>query len=182
MLLHEQAVAGSRLGYTHRVTHAPVAIRPAHAGDLTEILHLFADDELRSAESEPMVVTNALLSALAEIEADPNNQVYVAVLGSAVVGTFQLTFIRQLSHGGSLVVRVGSVFVRASERSRGVGQSMMGFARAEAERRNAQQLQLTSKLRRERAHRFYERLGFGMTHKGMTLYLEPPHRERTTER
>jgi hypothetical protein len=48
---------------------------------------------------------------------------------------------------------------------------MMHFARAEAERRGALRVQLTSNVQRERAHRFYERLGYRATHKGMKLYL-----------
>jgi hypothetical protein len=55
---------------------------------------------------------------------------------------------------------------------------MMAFARAEAEQRGALRLQLTSNLARERAHRFYERLGFQATHKGMKLYLAPAASER----
>jgi GNAT superfamily N-acetyltransferase len=149
---------------------------------LAEILHLFADDDVLPEQRAGQIVTDAQRAAFDAIAADPNNQVYVAVLDDAVVGTFQLTFIRQLSYGGCLVAQVESVFVHASARSRGVGRLMMGFARAEAERRGALRLQLTSNLRRERAHRFYERLGFVASHKGMKLYLEPPHRERTTER
>ena len=75
-----------------------------------------------------------------------------------------------------------SADVRASQRSHGIGRAMMEHARREAEGRGALRLQLTSNAAREAAHRFYERLGFRATHAGMKLYLEPPPRERTTER
>jgi GNAT superfamily N-acetyltransferase len=119
-----------------------------------------------------VTLTDAQRAAFEEIAADPNNQVYVATRGEQVVGTFQLTFIRQLSYGGCLVAQVESVFVDPSVRSRGVGATMMQFSRAEAERRGAFRLQLTSNLKRERAHRFYERLGYQATHKGMKLQLD----------
>lgn len=152
--------------------HAPVAIRPAKRGDLPQILRLFARDELLHEGSEAgLAVTDARRAAFDAIDADPNNQVYVADLGGRVVGTFQLTLIRQLSYGGCLVAQLESVFVDPEQRSRGVGTAMMQFARAEAERRGALRLQLTSNLKRERAHRFYERLGFRPTHKGMKLWL-----------
>ena len=106
----------------------------------------------------------------------------IAELEGMVVGTFQLTFIRQLSYGGCLVAQVESVFVSSSARSRGVGGLMMEFARGEAERRGALRIQLTSNVAREQAHRFYERLGYRATHKGMKLYLERAARERTMER
>jgi GNAT superfamily N-acetyltransferase len=168
--------------------HARAAIRPATREDLPAILRIFAEDDthragvpeaLRAASTLPSAGHHAALDA---IQADPNNHIYVAELEGAVVGTFQLTFIRQLSHGGCLVAQVESVFVQASARSRGIGGAMLEHARREAERRGALRLQLTSNLAREAAHRFYERLGYRATHKGMKLYLEPPPRERTTER
>jgi GNAT superfamily N-acetyltransferase len=173
------------------VTHTTVAIRPANRPDLAALVSLFAEDELlRSARpgaagtapaAQPPEVTDAHVVAFDAIAADPNNQVYVAEGGGKVVGTFQLTFIRQLTHGGCLVAQVESVFVAESARSLGVGTSMLEFARAEASRRGALRLQLTSNVQRERAHRFYERLGYRATHKGMKLYLEPPSRAPKAE-
>jgi GNAT superfamily N-acetyltransferase len=160
------------LGYNLRVDNPAVAIRPAKRGDLPAILVLFADDELHGAQSAHVTLSDAQYAAFDAIEADPNNQVYVAERAGELVGTFQLTFIRQLSYGGCLVAQVESVYVAASARSHGVGALMMGFARAQAEQRGAFRLQLTSNLKRERAHRFYERLGFQATHKGMKLQLQ----------
>lgn len=168
--------------------HACAAIRPATEGDLQAILRLYAEDDthraaaLAATGAAPSAATAAHAAALRVIQADPNNELYVAELEGAVVGTFQLTFIQQLSYGGSLVAQVESVFVHSSARSRGVGGLMMEFARAEAERRGALRIQLTSNVAREQAHRFYERLGYRATHKGMKLYLERSPRERTTER
>jgi GNAT superfamily N-acetyltransferase len=164
------------------VINAPVLIRPAKSGDLPAIVHLFGTDELSVQDAAHVTLTDAQRAALEEIAADPNNHVYVATLDEQVVGTFQLTFIRQLSYGGCLVAQVESVFVDSSVRSRGVGARMMHFARAEAERRGAFRLQLTSNSRRERAHRFYERLGYQATHKGMKLHLGRAAPERTDDR
>ena len=174
------------LGYTIGVTQSRVAIRPANVADLAEIVRFFMDDELLGAQHgaserprphgarrRDVQVTDAHIRAFEAIAADPNNTVYVAEAGEKIVGTFQLTFIRQLSYGGCLVAQVESVFVDEGARSLGVGTAMMEFARAEAERRGALRLQLTSNIKRERAHRFYERLGFDATHRGMKLYLQP---------
>jgi GNAT superfamily N-acetyltransferase len=164
-----------------RVTHTPVAIRPARRGDLPAIVRLFGDDDLSAKSLDHVTLTDAQYAAFDVIDPDPNNHVYVADLDGNVVGTFQLTFIRQLSYGGCLVAQVESVHVDSQVRARGVGARMMEFARAEAERRGAFRLQLTSNLARERAHRFYERLGYRATHKGMKLQLEPPAAQRRTE-
>jgi GNAT superfamily N-acetyltransferase len=164
------------------VINAPVLIRPAKSGDLPAIVRLFSTDELRARNTAHVTLTDAQRAAFEEIAVDPNNRVYVATRGEQVVGTFQLTFIRQLSYGGCLVAQVESVFVDPSVRSRGVGATMMHFARAEAEHRGAFRLQLTSNLKRERAHRFYERLGYQATHKGMKLHLDRAAPERTDDR
>jgi GNAT superfamily N-acetyltransferase len=47
----------------------------------------------------------------------------------------------------------------------------MRFAIELARRRGALRVQLTSNVRRGRAHAFYERLGFEPSHVGMKLYL-----------
>ncbi len=150
----------------------PVAIRSAQRDDLPSILRLYGAGTLDPGQKQaPHVPSAAHQAALDAIQADPNNQLYVADVDGRVVGTFQLTFIRQLTYGGCLVAQVESVFVDPECRSRGVGASMMHFARAEAERRGALRLQLTSNLQRARAHRFYERLGYQATHTGMKLHL-----------
>jgi len=169
---HELRVLHSGLGYNRRVIPAPVAVRLAHRADLPTILRICASGALDVAQKQPPNDPSpAHYAAFDAIEADPNNQVYVATIEGKVVGTFQLTFIPQLTYGGCLVAQVESVFVDPELRSGGVGAAMMQFARAEAERRGALRLQLTSNLQRERAHRFYERLGYRATHKGMKLYL-----------
>jgi GNAT superfamily N-acetyltransferase len=175
---HERApttnfrVQRSGLGYNQRVIPGPVAIRSAQRDDLPAILRLYAAGSLDPGQKQASLVPSAAHhAALDAIQVDLNNQLYVADIDGGVVGTFQLTFIRQLTYGGCLVAQVESVFVDPECRSRGVGATMMHFARAEAERRGALRLQLTSKIQRERAHRFYERLGYRATHTGMKLYL-----------
>jgi GNAT superfamily N-acetyltransferase len=171
-LPNELRVQRRGLGYNHGVIPGPVAIRSAQRDDLPAILRLHAGDELNQAQKRPfLTLSDAHYAALDAIAADPNNHVYVADVDGRVVGTFQLTFIRQLSYGGCLVAQVESVFVDPDQRSSGVGSAMMTFARAEAERRGAFRLQLTSNVKRERAHRFYERLGYQASHKGMKLNL-----------
>jgi len=185
-------VIAASLGYTIGVTQSRVAIRPANRADLAEIVRFFMNDELLGAQhgaperartnsSGDVHVSDGHVRAFEAIAADPNNAVYVAEAGQKIVGTFQLTFIRQLSYGGCLVAQVESVFVDESARSLGVGTAMMEFARAEAERRGALRVQLTSNIKRERAHRFYERLGFEASHRGMKLYLQPRAPARKAE-
>lgn len=148
-----------------------VNLRRARKDDLSAIVGLFADDDDAHSPSAYSAHGVGQLAAFDEIEGDPNNAVYVAELGGVVLGTFQLTFIRQLSYGGCLVAQVESVHVHSSARGQGIGALMMTFAIEEARRRGALRIQLTSNVRRTRAHEFYERLGFRASHEGMKLYL-----------
>lgn len=150
-----------------------VNIRPALRSDLPAIVHLYASDELHGA-SEPGArdVAEGYAAAFDEMAGDPNNCVYVAEERGSVLGTYQLTFIRQLSYGGCLVAQVESVYVDAAQRSRGIGGRLMEHAIRLARERGALRIQLTSNLARLNAHRFYERLGFRATHQGMKLYLD----------
>lgn len=146
-------------------------VRAATVADLAGIVRLYADDELHATVHAGRDPEPGHVEALAEIAADPNNQIYVAELAGEVVGTFQLTFIRQLSYGGCRVAQIESVHVAASRRSRGIGEQMMRVAIDEARRRGCLRVQLTTNVARPRAHAFYERLGFVASHKGMKLYL-----------
>lgn len=150
-----------------------VTIRPALRSDLAAIVRLYASDELHGA-SEPahLEVAEGHVAAFQEIAGDPDNCVYVAEQSGVVLGTCQLTFIRQLSYGGCLVAQVESVYVDAAHRGRGIGERLIENAIRRARERGALRIQLTTNLKRVAAHRFYERLGFRATHHGMKLYLD----------
>jgi GNAT superfamily N-acetyltransferase len=132
---------------------------------------LSEDDLAASPEVPGPGLDPAYVEAFEAIERDPNNGVYVAELDGQVVGTFHLLFIRQVSNRGRLIAQVESVVVAKNARSRGVGEAMMNWVIAEAKRRRCLRVQLTTNVARTDAHRFYERLGFRTTHKGMKLYL-----------
>jgi GNAT superfamily N-acetyltransferase len=151
---------------------AAPTVRRALRRDLETIVEILCDDDLGSQSEAPgLPLDHAYVDAFEAIERDPNNGVYVAELDGAVVGTFHLTFIRQISNRGRLIAQVESVTVARSARSRGVGTAMMRWAIAEAERSGCLRVQLTTNVVRVDAHRFYERLGFETTHKGLKLYL-----------
>lgn len=157
----------------------PVTVRKARREDLPVIVALFNEDELyRVAETAAVSPNEGVERAFKVIAADANNHVFVAELTdsslderSRVVGTFQLTLIRQLTYGGCLVAQVEAVFVHPSYRSRGIGTAMMRWAMEQAKIHGCIRVQLTSNDARADAHRFYEALGFRATHLGMKLAL-----------
>lgn len=151
---------------------ANVLIREAARQDLEAIVRLHEEDALGghgdvwSEETRPLY--EAAFRAIAE---SPCNRLYVAVMDGAVIGTFQLTFIPNLTGRGALRVKVESVKVAARLRSQGTGARMMAFAEEEARARGARLLELTSNAARADAHRFYERIGFAKSHVGFKKKL-----------
>ncbi|WP_243792676.1 GNAT family N-acetyltransferase [Saccharopolyspora gloriosae] len=147
---------------------SPVIRRAAEA-DLNAIVDLLADDPLGRTRERPG--DPAYAAAFAAIDADPNQLLTVAELDGEVAGTLQLTFIPGLSHAGATRAQLEAVRVRTDLRGGGLGRELVVWAVEQARRRGASIVQLTSNASRERAHRFYERLGFESSHVGMKLDL-----------
>ena len=141
--------------------------------DVAAVVALLRDDELGAARD---AVTAADLApyrqAFEEIDADPH-QLLVVVRSpdDVVVATLQLTFLRTLSRRGGLRMQVEAVRVAGPERGAGLGQALLGWAVDLGRARGAVLAQLTTDRRRAGAHRFYERLGWVDSHKGMKLDL-----------
>ncbi|MCB8822068.1 GNAT family N-acetyltransferase [Microvirga rosea] len=149
-----------------------LTFREAAPQDLEAIIRLHEEDELGShgdawtPENRP-----AYEAAFAAIAQSSENSLFVALDRDEVVGTFQLTFIPNLTSRGALRVKVESVKVKGARRSGGIGSQMMIFAEEEARRRGAGMLELTSNKTRTEAHRFYERLGYTRSHEGFKKKL-----------
>ena len=145
-------------------------LRRARRQDVAAIVALYADDKLGAAR-ETTAQLDPYYIAFDEIIEDANQELMVAELDGAVVGTFQLTFIRHLSHGGSKVAQIEAVRIAAPLRGQGLGEEMMRWAIERARAAGCARVQLTSNKERSEAHRFYERLGFRRSHEGFKLYL-----------
>jgi GNAT superfamily N-acetyltransferase len=146
--------------------------RPAAREDLPEIVRMLADDFLGAQrEKNETPLPESYLRAFAEIEADKNNELIVAEIDGAVVGTLQITFTPSISFHGGKRATVESVRVDAEHRGRGIGRELMLWAIERARQEKCVSMQLTTNAERKDAHRFYENLGFKKSHLGMKLKL-----------
>lgn len=147
--------------------------RQAAREDLPEIVRMLADDFLgaqRERFENPL--PESYLKAFAEIEADKNNELIVAEMDGAVVGTLQITFTPSISFQGGKRATVESVRVEAKYRGQGIGRELVKWAIERARKENCVSMQLTTNIERTDAHRFYENLGFKKSHLGMKLNLK----------
>ncbi|MFE1880895.1 GNAT family N-acetyltransferase [Streptomyces diastatochromogenes] len=145
-------------------------IRRATADDLPAIVAMLADDPLGTQRESPDDLT-PYLAALERLNADPNQQLVVAVRDGRVIGTLQLTLVPGLSRKGATRSIIEAVRIHADERGSGLGTQLIEWAVEESRRQHCQLVQLTSDSSRTDAHRFYERLGFTASHVGFKLQL-----------
>lgn len=158
---------------TFDLAQQSMQLRRARPSDVAGIVALLADDPLRApVESTDPADRERYGSAFMAIDADPAHLLVVMVReGDVVVGTMQLTFLPGLARAGATRMQIEAVRVSAELRGQDAGTAMIRWAVAEAERRGAGLVQLTSDGSRHDAHRFYERLGFVASHTGFKLAL-----------
>lgn len=148
-----------------------VTIRRARREDVGVIVKMLADDPLGSARErieEPLPAS--YFRAFEALEKDPNIQLVVAEgRDGAVVGCLQLCILPGLSSQGASRGLLEDVRVAAHCRSRGIGESLVQWAVAEARGRGCKLVELLTHHTRIDAQRFYKRLGFQPSHVGMTL-------------
>lgn len=148
-------------------------LRKANAADLESVVGLLAADPLRAAvDSMEIEDRHRYERAFQAIDGDPAQLLVVGCTpGNEIVATMQLTLIPGLARAGATRMQVEAVRVRDDFRGGGLGSAMLRWAVAEARRRGAALIQLTSDGSRAAAHRFYERLGFEASHVGFKLSL-----------
>jgi ribosomal protein S18 acetylase RimI-like enzyme len=150
----------------------PLHCRPAERNDLEAIIALLADDRLGQSRNPLYAEARADYdAAFEEMFGNPDNAVIVAHTQRRVVGCYQLTFIRGLSHNGGLRAQIESVRVASDLRGKGLGTALMQDAITRARGRGAHLVQLATDTRRPQTRAFYERLGFTASHHGMKLPL-----------
>jgi GNAT superfamily N-acetyltransferase len=146
--------------------------RPAERSDLEAVIALLADDMLGQARNPLYADARADYdAAFAEMLGNPDNAVIVALLDGRIAGSYQLTFIRGLSHRGALRAQIESVRIASPLRGHGLGSALVNDAITRARARGADMLQLTTDIRRTQTQAFYQRLGFATSHHGMKLVL-----------
>ncbi|MFN8558014.1 MAG: GNAT family N-acetyltransferase [Dehalococcoidia bacterium] len=153
---------------------ARVVIREATEADLPRLLQLY--HELSQMGSTPEAaareVTPEHRAALRALHDDPRATCFVVEAEGQVQGTLTLYVLPNITHGGRPYALVESVVVAAERRGGGLGARLMAHAERVAGERGCYRVILTSNVRRVDAHRFYERIGYHPSHKGMSKYAE----------
>jgi ribosomal protein S18 acetylase RimI-like enzyme len=144
-------------------------IRQATAQDLPQVLQLYAQPAMDNSQ---VLSLQAAEQQFEQFSLYPNYRLFVAcqkpneqhneqpMPGDAVVGTYALLVMHNLAHQGTPSAIVEDVVVSAALQSQGIGRAMMAHAMDLARAAGCYKLVLSSNQKRERAHAFYESLGF----------------------
>ncbi len=97
-------------------------IRQAEDKDLKAIISLLSNDKLGvDREEKSLEINERYINAFEAIKKERNNTVYVAVEDDKVLGTFQLTFIQNLTYVGGIRAQMEGVRVHENVRGTGLG-------------------------------------------------------------
>jgi GNAT superfamily N-acetyltransferase len=137
--------------------HRPISIREAAEADLPAILRLYAQPEIDDGDVLPL---DAARSIFRQFRRYPRYTLYAAEHDGRIAGSYAFLVMHNLGHLGAPSAIVEDVVVAPELHGQGIGQAMMRHAVAEARHHGCYKLMLSSNARRERAHAFYEALGF----------------------
>ncbi len=151
-----------------QLTHRKATIK-----DLKNIVTLLLEDELgQSREHLEGELDLCYIDAFHMIDTDPNQYLMVVESGTEIVGTCHLNIMPSLTFRDSTRMQIEAVRVAEKYRGQKIGEWMIEAAIGYGKSKGASLIQLTTNKKRDRAKKFYERIGFEATHEGMKLYLE----------
>ncbi len=149
----------------------PLSIRAATEEDIPAILTLYREAQI---DGERGFTVEEALVHFHSLERYPYFHVFVAILDEMVAGTYELIILDNMAKRGRKSGVVEDVAVHPEHQGRGIGRAMMQHALDQCRLAGCYKLTLSSNLKREGAHRFYESLGF--TKHGYSFQIEIPDR------
>ena len=134
-----------------------IKIREAEEGDLPQILNLYTQPDMNDGKALSLESAKKLLNKL---KIYPEYKIFVGMHENKIVGSFSLLIMDNLVHGGTPSGIVEAVVVDPEYHGVGIGKQMMRFAMERCREFGCYKLVLSANLMRDKAHRFYESLGF----------------------
>ncbi|MQR00543.1 GNAT family N-acetyltransferase [Glaciimonas soli] len=135
-----------------------IEIKPATADDAHTIIRLLA--EMDDTPTRPNLGVDRARTIMEQMAAYPYFRAYLVLADGVAVGTFSLLVFGSLTHEGAQQAVLDAVVISRTCRNRGIGSVMLEQACHIAAEAGCYKISLSSNLKREDAHRFYETYGF----------------------
>jgi GNAT superfamily N-acetyltransferase len=124
--------------------------------DLSDVLKLYAQQDIDNGDILTLKEANTIYSKFSKY---PNYMLYIAKIDESIVGTFSLLIMDNIAHQGRPSAIIEDIVVDIKYRYQGIGREMLKHAMETSKKNGCYKLALSSNLKREQAHAFYERLG-----------------------
>jgi GNAT superfamily N-acetyltransferase len=144
-------------------------VRPIAGDELAAAVAILVAGSLAPEDERPGDPA-AYERALGNIRRE-GHDVLVALDAGDVVGVCQLLVFTHLQHAGRRCAEIESVHVREDRRSLGIGSALLAEAERRAAAAGCYRIQLTSRIVRADAHRFYVANGYEQSHLGFKKAL-----------
>ena len=146
-----------------------LTIRKATDQDVPAILALYRDAQI---DGDGGFTVEEATTQLATLSRYPYFNVFVALIDGTIAGTYELAVLDNMAKRGKKSGVVEDVAVGPGHQGKGVGRVMMEHALEECRLAGCYKVTLSSNLKREGAHRFYDSLGFARH--GYSFQVELP--------
>ncbi|WP_036482088.1 GNAT family N-acetyltransferase [Myxosarcina sp. GI1] len=131
-------------------------IRIAIKNDLPTLNRLYAD-----MDDKPLMSEEQITNIWQKIQQVPEYYIYLAYLEELAIGTFSLLFVPTMMHRGfHKSAFLDAVTIASDYRGQGYGKQMMREALRISAEAGCYKVTLSSNLKRDRTHNFYQSLGF----------------------
>lgn len=134
-----------------------ISIRKATENDFESVYFLVSD--LESHEMDRKLFKKIYSLNLS----DPNIHYIIAEKDSKVVGFISL-HVQHILHHAKATCELQELNIVPELRGSGIGAQLMNEAEKIARELNLEEIELTTKIQRDRAHNFYRKLGYSHTH------------------
>jgi ribosomal protein S18 acetylase RimI-like enzyme len=134
-----------------------VSIRAATEQDVPSVINLYRAAQI---DGESGFTAEEARAHFVFLERYPYFRVFVALVGKAIAGTYELVILDNMAKRGRRSGVVEDVAVHPDYQGQGVGRAMMQHALEQCRQADCYKLTLSSQLKREGAHLFYDSLGF----------------------
>jgi ribosomal protein S18 acetylase RimI-like enzyme len=148
-----------------------VTVREATAEDLPRIVELLAQLYNDPAQEDYAAAHEQYERSYAEIAADKRQTLFVAEYCGVIAGSLVLIVVPNLTRRGRPYAIIENVVVDTTQRGKRIGEAMMQHGADAARSAGCHKVALMSRVERNDAHRFYERLGYKPAHIGFRLDL-----------
>ena len=147
-----------------------VVFRDANEADVRAFVDLLKDDEIGCTRET--ATFDVFLDVFRRVTADPMAMIVVGEVDGQVVAGYQLNAIEGLSLNGLRRGQVEDVRVASHLRGQGIGKLLMEDAFERARKLGCKAMQLVAHKDRTATERFYNGVGFDVSHNGFKRALD----------